>query len=145
MYTCTSLNQDGFHSRGVWIDFLPPTSFLVGKISLTSRMRNMWSLIFHLELPCSSLGKESACNASGQGSASSLDCPATDILQFLSTRKELKCFPWWAWGGPSTSYLKNFVISIYKVEGSTRKRFKQLTLKDESFLKLRLTQSSNFH
>ena len=67
------------------------------------------------------------------------------FLELLSTRRELNCFPWWAWGSPSTSYLKITVISIYKVEGSTRKHFKQMTLKDESFLKLRLTQSSNFH
>ena len=48
-----SLSQDGFQRKGLWVDltsflFWPPRSFLVGKVSLTSRMRNMWSLIFYL-------------------------------------------------------------------------------------------------
>ena len=48
----TSLSQNRFQQRGLWVDltslpFWPRRSFLVRKISLTLRMRNMWSLIFY--------------------------------------------------------------------------------------------------
>ena len=63
MYACTSLSQDGFHQRGLWGDLASltmgwcPLPFdLQGAFMhmcnqgglLTSRMRNMWSLIFSL-------------------------------------------------------------------------------------------------
>ena len=60
-----SLTQGGFQQRGLWVDltslpFWPPRSILVGKVSSTSRIRNMWSLIFVwaglsllTRLPCS--------------------------------------------------------------------------------------------
>ena len=43
------LSQDGFQRRGQWealasLPFWPSRSFLVRKVSLTLRMRNMWSL-----------------------------------------------------------------------------------------------------
>ena len=48
-----SFSQDGFQQRGLWValtslPFWPPRSFLVRKVSLTSRMRNMWSFISYL-------------------------------------------------------------------------------------------------
>ena len=53
MAVYASLSQGGFQQRGLWVALAsllisPPRSFLVRKISLILRMRNMRSLIFYL-------------------------------------------------------------------------------------------------
>ena len=60
---CVSLSQDGFQQRGLWVvdvtyyEVAPPPfltskepfcACVVGEVSLTSRMRNMWSFISYL-------------------------------------------------------------------------------------------------
>ena len=86
--TCSSLSQDGFRQRGLWVGWHHSPFDLQGYFLcmcsrlglLTSGMRKMWSLL------------------SGQGPSSSLDCPAVLILEYQSRRKESpSAFPW---GGP---------------------------------------------
>ena len=72
---CASLSQDRFQRRDLWV--VDITYYGESReVSLTSRMRNMWSFISYL----------------GRAQASSLDCPAIDILEFLSTGNEFQLF-----------------------------------------------------
>ena len=53
MVVYASLSQGGFQQRGLWVALAsllisPPRSFLVRKVSLILRMRNMKSLVFYL-------------------------------------------------------------------------------------------------
>ena len=87
MYACASLSQDGFQQRGLWVVDITyygvtPLPFLsskepfyacvVGKLSLTSRMRNTWSLIW-AGLSSSSSSSWSFCPQGTNSSCSAWD------------------------------------------------------------------------
>ena len=100
--TCLSLSQDGFRWRRLWVGWHHFPFDLQGYFLwmcswlglLTSRMRNMWSL-----LP-------------GQGLSSSLDCPAVLILEYQSRRNESPTvFPW----GRGPIYLQEVTCSFSSV------------------------------